>query len=539
MSDELKTPRTTPDGKFIDPPEGVTIGRDEFWSVEDQTVLTKFPLPRTAMDFLSDILDAYPHSDELTIRKVMGLGKVIYCDDELVPGMAATAAVMNTKPYTLVFGKKFMQENMRSMEDCVYILSHELTHLVLDHFASDILEEFKSRELGMKASHIIVDCQVNATVYNSLLEDKYFEFIKRYYPEAKMPYCFFRPDGKPELDEGVIEKGDQEKMRNLHDRLYSESGISNKDLIDGLMPWFEDQQNQQELQEAISKLLGNHKDTFKDRAQNAESEELEELTKAVARDTQDYLDKNKGKEKGDGKEKGEGEKGDEQTNGKQGGEGQDTRQKEIKVCLDRIEYANAVKRQLKKTQVISPSSRIFKAIDEFSPKRSTRSPVPNFYDRRTAAYHSMGITRIFHEHPHVGSKVIVPCYLDVSGSQDHVLPVMLPVVSRLKQKIGNLVYCFSNTVDPASVSELQRGKYKTTGGTDFNPVAEHILRNNFKNALILTDGQARLDPKLALRLKRKGVKITIGWTETDPSREPLCGIANKEFYVFGTETKDY
>lgn len=543
MTEQKKEPRKTPDGKFIDPPEGVVLQEDEFWCIEDQQPRKKFPLPAKAQTLLGQILDAYPDSDEITLRKVMGLGKVIYCDDEIVPGMAATAAVMNTKPYTLIFGKKFMQENMRSMEDCVYILSHELTHLVLDHFAPDILAEFKSKELGQKASHIIVDCQVNATVYNSLKEDKYLEFIKRYYPKGTMPYCFFRPDGEPDQDEWVKEKGYEQRMNDLHRKLYSEQGISNSDLIEGLMPWFEDKQNQQEMAEALSKLLGNHSDTFKDRAKNAQDESLEELTKAVARDTQDYLDKNKGKGQGqESKSKGEGEEEDQSSgkqpgNGKEAGEGENIRERDIKVMLDRLEYANAVKRQLKKAEVISPSSRIFKAIDEFSPKRSTRSPVPNFFDRRTAAFHSMGLTRIFHNHPQIGSKVIVPCYLDVSGSQDHVLPVMLPVVTRLKQKIGNFVYCFSTQIDEARIADLQRGKYKSTGGTDFNPVAEHILKNNFKNALILTDGHAYLDPKLALKLKKKGVNITVGWTESNPARNPLSGIARKEFYVFGDEDK--
>lgn len=502
-----------------------------------------FEVPQNPMDFLSEIINSYPKDDYLTLRKVIGLGKVVYQDQGVLPGSPMTAAVMNTKPYTLIFGKEFMQKNMKTTEDCVYILSHELTHLMLDHFAKDILEEFDEKELGHKAMHIVVDCQVNATVYNSLKEDKYLEFIKRYYSETEMPYCFFRPDGKPETKE----------LQELHKQLYSEDGITNKDLIDGLMDWFKEKQD--ELEEMVKKCLGNHKDLLKDRSGNSKSDELDDLSEAIAQDTQDYLKKkkeekeaekkkasgegdegDKGKDKeGDDKE-GEGKKdegGDnEDDSGTQAGKGGQLREQIIKNCLDRIQYAKNIKRKLKKMDVISPSSRIFKAIDDYVPKRPMRSVVPNFHDRRTAALYSLGKMPIFHQTPAKGSNVVVPCYVDVSGSQSHVLPHVLPVVSRLKDKIGHLVYCFSTVVAETRINNLAAGKYETTGGTDFNPVARHIIKNRFRSAVILTDGQAWLDDQLIAELRRRNVKITVGWTVNRPDKDPLSKIAKKTFFVF-------
>ncbi len=230
--------------------------------------------------FLSKIIDAYPQSDSLTLRKVIGLGKVIYEENETLGGMPTTAAVLNTKPYTLVFGKNFIEKNMQTIEDCVYLLSHELTHLVLDHFAKDIYKVFEDKKLAQKAMHIIVDCQVNATCYNSLLDDKYFEFIKRFYPKEEMPCCFFRHDGIPPTKE----------LQDLHNKLYSVDGITNEELIDGLMPWFE--QEQDKLDQALEKLLGNHKDLLNSRINN---ESLEDLIDAVTSDTLDMIKRNKEK----------------------------------------------------------------------------------------------------------------------------------------------------------------------------------------------------------------------------------------------------
>jgi hypothetical protein len=487
----------------------------------DKEVEITYQLPDSPLELLESIIDHYPEGDFQSLRKVIGIGKVRY-EEELLPGVPMTAAVVNTKPYTLLFGKTFLSTKMKTIEDCVYILSHELTHLVLDHFAKDIMKEFEEKKLGAQAVHIIVDCQVNATCYNSLKEDKYLEFIKRFYSKTEMPYCFFRPDGEPPSD----------KLKEVHAKLYSQDGITNKELIDGLMEWFKSEQDK--LEDIVKKLLGNHKDLLRDKTGDNNSEELDDLIEAVGSDLEDVLKKNKEEEAKDGANR-EGKPSNEKA--EQPGKGCSPditpREKMVKHSLEKIEYVKNIKRQLKKVEVISPSSRIYKAIDAYFPKKQARTVIPNFYDRRTATMYSQGIMPIFHQTSERGSKIIVPCYLDVSGSQDHVIPFMLPVVSRLKQKIGNVVYCFSGFVSETPMCKLELGKIKTSGGTDFNPVIEHILKHKFKNAIILTDGEAYLRDDLLLKVKNKRVNITVGWTVANPQTSPLGSIACKTFYVFG------
>lgn len=480
-----------------------------------------YNLPDSAYDFLSQLVDEYPKEDQPTLRKVIGVGKVAYEDNDLIPGMPMTAAVLNTKPFTLLFGRKFMQENMESKEDCIYILSHELTHLVLDHFAADIIEEFENKKLAQKAAHIIVDCQVNATVYNSLREEKYLNFIKKYYSKTEMPYCFFRPDGEPPEDQ----------LKELHKKLFSEGGITNADLIDGLMPWFE--KNQSDLEEMIKKLLGNHKDIFNERRTGKGDESLEDLSQSVGECVQNWLKKGKEEKTKEGKD-GEGEEGDPTEEGKSNkcGQGKDVRKQQIQGCLDKIAYVKNIKDRLKISNVISPSSRIFSAIKNYSPKIPARSVIPNFYDQRTIALYSRGIRPIFHTHQESGSKVIIPCYLDVSGSQSHVLKFTIPAVSRLRMEIGNVVFCFSDFIHETKINELKAGTYKSSGGTSFNHVMQHLLKNKYRYALILTDGESYIAPDLLQRIKAKNIDITVGWTTENPDKSSLGQIAKKEFYVF-------
>ena len=303
------------------------------------------------------------------------------------------------------------------------------------------------------------------------------------------------------------------------------------------MPWFEDQQDN--LDEMIKNLLGNHRDIFKDKGVNSSDENLSDLTKSIAKDMSNYLDKKDKEEQeqeGEGEEKGEkgkeGKDGKEKKPSKGCGDDKNHRKEQIENCLEKLAYVKNIKDRLKKTSVTSPSSKIFKAIDHYIPKRPARSVIPNFNDRRTALLYSLGKLPIFNKYPEYGNRTIVPCYLDVSGSQDHVKPFTLPVVSRLKDKIGDAVFCFSTYVSETKICNLRDGKIDSSGGTDFNPVAEHILKNNFKHAVILTDGEANLSPELAQRLRRKNVHITVGWTVANPSKAALMQVAKKSFYVF-------
>ena len=498
--------------------------------MERKPVEERYKLPENPQDFVEQIVESYPrHYDKYTLRKLISIGRITYSQAE-----AMTACVVNTKPYTLTFGVPFTEDNMETIEDCVYLLSHELTHLALDHFADDIQGMFKDKQLGKDAAHIIVDCQVNATCHHSLRDDKYFEFIKRYYPQDKMPQCFFRADGTP-----------PEEYKEAHEKLYSVEGISNEELIEVLMPWFEE--NQDKLNEIRKELLGNHQDMGSGRT--LDSDELTDIAEHIANQSQQWLDREEDKAPGPGEGEGEEQQAnnpdaegkgdgdqpmqDETKQGKQGGAGETPRERFIRTLKSQIEYSRRLRQQLNDSWTHSPQARIHKAIEDMAPKRRTRSVIPNFRDRRASSLHSAGATPLFYKRPRVGKKVVVPCYLDVSGSQDHVLPVTIPVVSRLKQIVGDEVFCFSTFISPIRINDLATGRYQTSGGTNFDPVAKHILDNHYRAAFILTDGYAHLSEHYIKELKNRNVTIKVGWTISNPDVYPLKYVAREMFYVFG------
>ena len=78
-------------------------------------------------------------------------------------------------------------------------------------------------------------------------------------------------------------------------------------------------------------------------------------------------------------------------------------------------------------------------------------------------------------------------YLDVSGSMDKELQQLLSLLNMLKRFIRMPLYTFSNIIAPAKFVN-GRIELTTTGGTAIGPVFDHIRKNRFKRALIITDG---------------------------------------------------
>jgi hypothetical protein len=533
--------------------------------------MSTYKLPPLASEYLKHLISKSPE-DLPSLKKIAGIGRVIYSDKE-----SMSAAVANTRPYSLIFGRKFMEDNMRDDYDAVFILFHELTHLVLDHFAQDVLGLFEEKGLSgdklktifaQHCTHIVVDAQVNATCYHTLRDEKYNNFPISFYsfekvlarhaeasakaiaagqeppkePTDNMPYCFLHSNGESECPD--------DKLKEVHRKLYSVKGISNSELIDALLPWF--QKNEESVKNAIQHLIGNHKDLMDgDRTSNPndltkeEKEILDAIADAIDQGHKNSKDKSKAKEAAGNKEDQKLDKdlartkkldGDKENKEEQNSKDYTLNQNPVKLAVARLKQSlktnDYIKKVLVKQYKPSPSSKLARAIEAFYPHTPRRSVVPNFHDRRTSSLYSCDILPVFHNVPGKGVKNSIACYIDVSGSQEHVIPKVVAAVLRYKKHVGNEVYCFSNVVLDTHVKKLAKGEIFTTGGTDFDPVAEHILENKFKSIIILTDGCAPLSEENISKLKARNVKITVGWTEKNITRAPLEAVSKDEFWLF-------
>ena len=78
-------------------------------------------------------------------------------------------------------------------------------------------------------------------------------------------------------------------------------------------------------------------------------------------------------------------------------------------------------------------------------------------------------------------------YLDVSGSMDAEMPLIIALLGRLAPYIRRPFWAFSNVVAPARI-EQGRLVAETTGGTSLSCVLAHVARTKPRAAIVVTDG---------------------------------------------------
>jgi len=90
----------------------------------------------------------------------------------------------------------------------------------------------------------------------------------------------------------------------------------------------------------------------------------------------------------------------------------------------------------------------------------------------------------------------VNIYIDVSGSVRQKLPFIYALLKQFSSYLAPEIYLFSEEVVRINKEQLFQNEILTTMGTSFDCVAEHLLENQIKKALLITDGIAEIDPQL-------------------------------------------
>ena len=100
-------------------------------------------------------------------------------------------------------------------------------------------------------------------------------------------------------------------------------------------------------------------------------------------------------------------------------------------------------------------------------------------------------------------------YLDVSGSMDAEMPLIIGLLNRLGRHIRRPFWAFSNEVAPA---EIVKGKLKTatTGGTSMSCVLDHVAKTRPDAAIVVTDGYIEaLDRKRVATASRTRLHVLV------------------------------
>ena len=133
-------------------------------------------------------------------------------------------------------------------------------------------------------------------------------------------------------------------------------------------------------------------------------------------------------------------------------------------------------------------------------------------DRRAFSYQLSGGTPLLYTHaiPIPKSITRAHIYIDVSGSMNDYITAISNAVLSCEHYIKENIFLFSTIVEKISINAFRKGSYKTTQGTDFAIVAEHIHSNKIRSALIITDGFVGPTPNAYLQsCKKANIQILL------------------------------
>jgi hypothetical protein len=124
----------------------------------------------------------------------------------------------------------------------------------------------------------------------------------------------------------------------------------------------------------------------------------------------------------------------------------------------------------------------------------------------------------------------VHVYVDGSYSTRGQWGMLYGLILHLKEEIGDVVWSFSNQVTAVGVDDLRSGRVPTTGGTDFDCVAEHALARGHRKILVLTDGVVSLDAEVARQFRERGISVFLVLTQSAQS-SPLVSLATRTWVL--------
>ena len=443
--------------------------------------------PKLFEALLQELIDENPFA----IRAALRILRVEFTEE--VPTLAVTCEM---QPCLLV-NLSFLRAHARTETQVKAVIVHEFLHVLLRHT--------EGRQPLTPARHIAFDAVINAIIHRQY-GPEYSSMMADYYGSSTGLQKLLRPMNEVELDWFYENEAIAPTWVLAWDALYDGRLIA--DDIENLAETLSGFQLQKQVGKGvgpftlesgsldISDLLGNHADL----GQEAEGELAEALDSALK-----------------------------QMNGH--GIWRSPRDRGIGGPLADTLFAAddaPMRRWEAKTMAVIKK---FVTPDRQSRARreelwTYRVPVLSPGDRRAflRAQWSPFLPESSWEGQRLKQSGTAQVYLDVSGSMNHEMALIIGLLNRLGRHIRRPFWAFSNEVSPAVI---ERGSLKTatTGGTSMACVLEHVSKTRPDAAIIITDGYIEaLDRRLVT--KTAGTRLHVLVTrDGNPNLINRAGLA--------------
>jgi predicted metal-dependent peptidase len=516
-------------------------------------------------------LDAYPDvADWSDLKKkdlidmletdTFGLfGILSVCDVKILEDdpQIKTACLTLTATPKIFINRKFLNKFCPTKNYIFMILMHELYHKILNHAAI-----FKSADDTRKAlANLATDTFINALLFQLYPEDKFSGFFRDFYnnqideQKAKDPSYTGHPYTFLKSRSSINEY----RIRTFYNQLYTPFGQS----LDDIFKILEETVPIKYIQQAGGKGIGDHSGengeihdhlrkeitkhvkkahkTLKDRAE--EHKRMEDARKKAEEEAKAKKE-GKGKEKSDKPKKKDTHYADQDVDNME--KSQDWDANSTAFCrymggvIDAFEGKDkSLNSSMIKMATRSIKSRVITAAKNMFPVVPLMTVRPNMMNKSSMVAHHLGKYKPFHKNK-VIPRDFGAChvYIDVSGSMGRFVDEIYTILCNkaLHDLLHEKIHLFSTKIEDITKKELKARVIDTSFGTDFDAIAEHMVKNDVKRAIIFTDGYADLSDKWVHELKKRKTQIITVFTPDRSATNPLWAIS-KECYTFEQNMK--
>lgn len=366
--------------------------------------------------------------------------------------------VLTDKKFEIIVNNNFIELYGLDDEDVLWILCHEISHFILDHFTAP-----QNKIYSHNFCNFLFDCQVNSMLFN-INSNQRIDFFDKIYTgsfekfisgEEADNYEFLLAPPKEtketviaKLNDTAIERKKIDAIINLWYKNYTEVPLSLNEIskyLEDILPIEESNESNEKYSEQYSKE--EYPQTILNFSEIV-TEKVDMLHTENEIFVNNYFERN----------------------------------------FNLADYNNNKYRTAILHRAIMES--MFEKdllIHNYSDLRNFRSVLPT-QSRKELVMLATGNTPYLYDHESVNCETSIAIYIDFSISTVSYHKDICKSISMLRSIYSGPYYAFTNEVEEISYQEIIKGSFKVSY-TDIEPVISHINKNKVQKALIITDGE--------------------------------------------------
>jgi hypothetical protein len=365
-------------------------------------------------------------------------------------GSKIETACIQDNPLKITFCKKFIEKEINTAQELVFVFIHECFHYLFGHLAKDLFKNEQNKQL----INLVLDTYINATIYRLFVGFSGTKFLIRFYPKDEFPVNFLRPDS-------VLRTRNRKlRYKTLWDS--EDNFLSLQDIYYTL--------RYEELNKN-TKYIGSHNtELSNDRKMPEEFKVILEKIKKRSRE-------------------------------------QNGMNKVYQDILLVEKYENKLAEQQMRKWL--PNQNLLK-IDKFAkhyvftPKRSV---IPSKHDKKIGLLALDYVPTFWKNKTYAPFSSQIDCYIDVSGSVNKYIKTLMSFVAKYHELINDPIFQFSEKCVEISKKDFLKKPFILTSYGTTDCFITKAIERKVKDIVVFTDCELKVSKENIKKFKEQRIKM--------------------------------